>query len=747
MRKKVEAIKVIETFLAIFLPVLLIIAALFYGMSDTKIPADITMRIADFDFGIFDGISKDIREASVFDFRRDYRNLISYHLDPFFVLASILPAKLSAAVLCIAYFLRFSLASLFMSRLLRKQLDFGPAFSTLLGVLYSISAPVLTISSYEVMMNAVVLIPIVFDRLIEFYKGGCTLRNGAILAIVAGITILLSGNMSLLYVVPFLFCSLVFFAACMSKKFSKSVVSFICAIPYFVAAILIGGISIVNSFVNSRIVIDEELLETLDFRITMFDFFTRSFDGKPLINGASSPAISLSVFVLFILLLFFINSKIPLRVRITALVIIILYHFSFASKAWYRLSVLFKADMISSETSATMRFACLSALLIFAAGISIKNIYLISSKSALGCVYALIAIIVISNSSASNEAPGTFSLFYSALAVIIAFVLIKNADKIDSKTIAAIILFGTFVNLSFVLPISRYSASLDEDSTIFDKSISVKSYDYPFSELDFLSKDENSYMVLKDYIEADRNEIEKINDLAYCLRIRTIFNELNDCRSFFAGGRAPMINGEAAQESQGRVEFYSNVNLAPEEMGKMLILFSDHEGEVILEMTSGNNVTEITYQTPVIAVIEAPKTMNFQVRMFTPRGNIVNPNDEYELYICDKSNVESFANKIVPYENEFSIPASVDGLDVNTVLTGRKYSETLRVKVNGEKVDTFNVYGKLAFAINPNLDSEVEIYSVNNDIVICSSISIVTVICSILIIILRRSKGESRADN
>ena len=139
-----------------------------------------------------------------------------------------------AAVLCVAYFLRFSLASLFMSRLLRKQLDFGPAFSTLLGVLYSISAPVLTISSYEVMMNAVVLIPVVFDRLIEFYKGGCTLRNGAILAIVAGITVLLSGNMSLLYVVPFLFCSFVFFAACMSKKFSKSVVSFICAMTIII---------------------------------------------------------------------------------------------------------------------------------------------------------------------------------------------------------------------------------------------------------------------------------------------------------------------------------------------------------------------------------------------------------------------------------------------------------------------------------------------------------------------------------
>lgn len=738
--------KILITLAAILIPVVLLVAAIFLGISDTKIPPELTMRTGDFDYGLFDGVIRDISESSTFVFSKDYRSLLQSHLDPFFIIASFMPKSGAKVLLWFAYFLRFGLASLFMNRLLSKQLSFGNVFASLFGVIYSLSSAVLMMSSYTNAMNVIILIPIVLELLIEFNKNGHRLKDGLKLVLAMGFTILLAGDLALLYVVPFLICAIVFISACTASKFSKSLVSVICVIPYFVLALCIGAITIVNTFVSYDFAFEKETLKTFDFRITFFDLLTRFFAGKPLAADKFSPALYVTIFVLLAIIAFFINSKIPLRIRITFLSIVLLYHFSFSSRAWYLISVLFKNTSMPSEISANMRFACLTSLLIFAAAISLKNIHLLAKRELFACSVAIICFVIISNNSSANLASSTFAIYFTVLCAIVSYLMIANADKLDSKTIFAVVLFGMFIQMSFILPISSYASSLDVDSALFDSQEKSKTLEYPFEELNFFNKNENTYILLHNYDEIEGNAIEQINNIAYSAGIRTIFLDLEDCMSFFAGGRAPLINGEMSQEKEGKVESYVNIYLSANEMTSNIVAFSNHDGSVIMEVECGDNSYKNTYTSPVITVIDdAP--MNFQVKFLTPRGELSNPNDSFDFYSVDNGTLGAFTSKIHKFKNSFIVEPATDGTNLYTVMTGRNFDKSIKVFVNGREVETKNIYGKLGFVLNPNIESVVEISSYNDDVIIFLAISIFVTVCSIVLMLLINLKGNRRADN
>lgn len=743
---KVRYDKIINIVVALLVPALLYIAAIFLGISDTKIPPELTLRTGEFDYGVFDGVIKDIDLASNFSVTRDYRSLLLSHMDPFFVIASYLPTRGVTILLWFAYFLRFGLASLAMNRLLRKQLEFGAAFACLFGVIYSLSSPVIFMSSYTNAMNVMIMIPCVITVLIDFNKNGHRVKDGLRLAILMGLTILMAGDLALLYVVPFLFCTIIFISACTSVKFSKSVVSVICVIPYLVISVLIGGITIVNTFVSYDFAIETDNLKTFDFRITFFDFLTRFFAGKPLAAGKLSPAVYVTLFVILAVIAFFFNSKIPLRIRITFLSIVILYHFSFATRAWYLISVLFKNTSLPSEISANMRFACLTSLIFFAAAVSLRNIHALSKRALMSCAAAILCFIIVSNNSSVNESASTFSVYFSCLAVIIAYLLIVNANKLDSRTIVAVVLFGLFVQLSFILPISSYNSSMDEDSVVFDKVDKESTCNYPFSELSFFNNNEDTYILLHNYEAIDGNTIEQINNVAYSAGIRPVFRELDDCMSFFAGGRAPLINGEMSQEADGKVESYVNINLSANEMMSNLVAYSNHEGTVILEITSGDDSSKTRFSGPFVSVIDSV-TMNFQAKFFTPRGSMSNPNDVFELYTVDSDNLGAFASRINKFNKSFVVSPANDGTTLYTVMTGRNFDRSIRVRVDGKEVETVDINGKLCFLLNPNIESVVEISTYNDDVIICLAISIFATVCSIVIILLLSWRRDRRADN
>lgn len=747
MKRRLVSPKVLNVILALLLPVVLLLAAIISGNSDTKIPAQLTLRFAKFDFGIFNGVKHDIEFASDFSFSRGIREFLSFHVDPFFLIATILPQSLAPKFLYFAYFLRFGLASLTMNRLLRKQMEFGAVFSCLLGVIYSLCAPVLMISSYSSLMDVIILIPLVLSSTVEFYKDNYSMKRGIIFALLFGLTLIISGNYALLYVVPFVFCAITFLASCTSHKFSRTLVSLICILPYYVVSLLIGGIAIVNSFVASKMVVTKDILATFDFRITIFDTLLRFFAGKPLISGNLTPALYITIFVLITILAFLINSKIPLRIRVSFIVILILYHLSFASKAWYRLSILFQSTDIPSEISANMRFACIAAILIFVSAISLRNMHLLSKRQVFGCTSSIIILLILSNSSAVTEVPSTFSLYFTALAAIISFLLLSNINKLDSKTIVTVVLFGLFINLAFVLPISRYKASLDDDSIIFDNMVTESSYAYPFEELSFFEKDVEKYMVLRDFTPDANNEIEKLNRIANSAGVRPVFEPLSDCKSFFAGGRAPMINGNIAEEDKGKVEAYVNVNLSPYELSRHLMIFSDHEGDIVLEITSGEDTSDVNYLSPVIAPIKTPDTINFQAKFYSLRGSLSNPNNYFDFYTYGDSELQAFEDAALPYDGEFVVPKTNDGTVIYTVLTGRDYNDSIKVTVNGEEVTTMNIYGKLAFAANPNIDSVVKISTDNSDLIVCFYIALFVVVCSIVIVFVIYIKEKRSANN
>ena len=253
---------------------------------------------------------------------------------------------------------------------------------------------------------------------------------------------------------------------------------------------------------------------------------------------------------------------------------------------------------------------------------------------------------------------------------------------------------------------------MDEDSVVFDKVDKESTCDYPFSELSFFNNNEDTYILLHNYEAIDGNTIEQINNVAYSAGIRPIFRELDDCMSFFAGGRAPLINGEMSQEADGKVESYVNINLSANEMMSNLVAYSNHEGTVILEISSGDDSSKTRFIGPFVSVIDSV-TMNFQAKFFTPRGSMSNPNDVFELYTVDSDNLGAFASRINKFNKSFVVSPANDGTTLYTVMTGRNFDRSIRVRVDGKEVETVDINGKLCFLLNPNIESVVEISTYN----------------------------------
>lgn len=745
--QKSKSVTILSNVIAVLLPILLLLGALYFGQKETKIPPQLSMRYDEFDFGLFNGVEKDIKLSGDFNFLRDVRTLLSSHMDPFFILAVLLPTGAAPIILWLGYFLRFGIASLLMKRLLEKQIELRVELSCLLGVIYSLSSPVIMLSSYSCAMDVLILIPLFIDRLVEFYKHNYRVVEGIIVSVILGAMLIVSGDMSLLYVLPFAFVTMVFIAEAVKPKQLRAVGAIICVCPYLILGVLIGSSAIVNSFVSSSISIDKEQLLTFDVRSTMFDTLTRFLDGKPLGTGKFSPSLSLTIFILLLLVAFLINSKIPLRVRISLLVITILYHFSFASRAWYRFSIVFESKSIPSDISSDMRFVLLSALLVFAAAISLKNIYLLNRKILFACAGAILIFVIISNNSKVDNSPSLFSVYFSAAAVIISYLLIANLSRPKSALIAAVVVMaGIMLNLSFILPISSYKASMDDDSEIFDSGLKEVTYEYPFEELDFFNKNVDEYVLLHNYTENNYNEIEELNYIINSTGNKSLF-AYTDMRSFFSGGRIPLIDGAPMEESEGKVESYVNVYIPTNDIGRDVVCFVTHKGEVTLELTIGDVTTKKVYEGPFIIKLDEIIMGDFQAKFLIPRGAMSNPNDKYEFFVCRDDVLAAFREEVKPLETSFQIPSATDGTTVYTVLTGRTYDKTINVTVNGYSVETMNIHGKLAFPVNALTDSSVIIETSNTDLIICFSIALFCILCSIVVMVYFEKKGKTNENN
>ncbi len=728
----------LDMVLAFILPLLLFGCAYYLGIRDTKIPQEITLRYDKFDMRLFRGITEDLQLLKDFDLSKDYRIFLQGHVDPGFFVASMIPS-LAKVILYVFFFLRLALASFTMHRFLRRNVPLDRSITILLAVCYSLSSSVLGVASYSCVMDTVIIIPVMFDYLIGFLRDDNSVKKGFEFAITVTLIFYFSGSLNLMTALPFVIFATLFFAMAVGTDLINSLILFLKSMPYILAAVGFSAVTFANTILDSRIPF--KLDDTNDIsqgRTDIFDLLTRLLNGKGIdMSLASGVGLCMTIFILALLIVFFFRRNIPLRIRVTLFSGVAICFIFFCSKTLFRFGMLIPVKVMDSNSVFSARFAFLSAALIFAAAISIRNIAGLSKTVAAGASLSIIILVVLSNNSKNDVSPGTFSMFFTVICAIVSYFLIINIRKIPGYILAVIVLTGLTVNLAFILPISHFGKPTDDAAVLFDgNSEEDMVMDYPFAQLEFFSRDNDDYYELRHFTGDYTSPPGMLNTVTYAIGIEPFFMPLSRTENVFRGvGERPLIDGESMIEEGKTVIAYKTVRLDYWEQDEPLMLYSNYKGEFDMIIECGDQTIEKKLTGPCMIELDDIPENEFSVKY-----RIADPTFKYEphfeLYTVNTDALEAFRSEALRAGDTFEVEGEA------TVLLGRRFGSPISVTVDGEKVETYNLAGKTAFDLSGDGISEVKVSSSNKGITISAGFVLFSIICSIVVILLFNKKEK-----
>ena len=727
-------ISFLETWAVLFLPLFIFGCAFVLGIRDTKIPKELTLRTGKFDMDLFRGVLRDIDYVVSSSPFRDMRLLYLGHLDPFVLIASFISTAYVSKFLYAAYVIRLSLASFTMHRFLKKQVPLSVPVTVLLGVVYSLSSPVLGISSYSCAMNTVILIPVFLDFLIEYLRDDTSLEKGMFLSLIITALLYVSGGLNLLSVLPFVIITSLVVAMAVGRNLGSSLILFLKTLPFTLVSVGLSAFTLANTILSSDIPLTGDDLIDLELRSSMFDLFIRFFNGKAFqMSLPSGIGLSMTVFVLILVLLFFFNPSIPIRLRSSLAFCVIAYYAFYSSNFLFKISILFSTTVMNTGVITGARFAFLSSLLIFAAAISLRNIGRISNTLCAGVCFAVIAFVILSNNSRNEVTPSFFSMYFTALCVIVTYFLIKKRERIHPLISSCLVLSGLLLNLSFILPISSYGAPTDEAAVLFDNREYALTTEIPLDNMDFFEKDNDDFYILNGFSNEYQNLPEMLNLISASSVYEPLFMPLMNSNSIFRDGERPVFNGADMVEGGKTVVSYKMYSLEFWELENDLYVYTDHKGPVTLIIEKDGEETMTELNGPVLRKMDLGGAETFSAKFLIDDPNI-RERSIYSFYTVDQEVVDAFVSKAQTYDGPFEVTGNV------TVLTGRKSDNMVKVKVDGQEVETYDIGGKLAFDIETDKPVTVSIETWDIFLFISLCVVMFSVICSIVVILLFRVK-------
>ena len=730
----------LDMVLAFILPLLIFGCAYYLGIRDTKIPQEITLRYDKFDMGIFRGITDDLKLLKSFSLGKDFRLVLQGHLDPGFLMASYVPFEFASIILYVFFFLRLAFASFSMHRFLRRQVPLDRSHTLLLSVCYSLSSSVLGIASFSGAMNTVIAIPFMVDLLIEFMRDDHSVRKGLRFSISLAVLFYLSGNLNLMTVLPFALFTSLFIASAVGTKFSNSVILFLKSLPYFLFAAGFSALTFANTILDSEIPFPLDADPDLDSRASIFDLLTRFLNGKSYnMSIASGVGLSLTIFILLLLIVFFFNPRIPIRIRAVLFFGVFICFAMFCSNLLLEYGTLFTNTVLDCNSTFSARFAFLSAILIFAAAISLRNLSSVKNSTVALSVLSVLILVVLSNSSGNSTSPGLFSIAFTILCAVLCYFMIVNIDKIPGYATAIAVLLGLTINLAFILPISRYGKPTDDAAMMFDGIPDEDlSLDYPLPQLDFFTRDNEDFYFLVHFHPDYNSTPGMLNTLTYYMGIEPFFMPLSNANDVFRGkSDRPLIDDESMIEDGMEVVSYKVITLDFWEKDDPIILYSDYRGDFDLVIEHGDTEDRQTLTGPCMVLLDTKGEDSFGAKILI-NDPTYKHTSRFEYYSVNEEALDDFRMNAIRYTGPFNVEGSV------TVLTGRRYGSSVTVYVDGEKTVTYNIAGKLAFDIYSDETSSVEIRSLDLGIYISAAVVLISIICSIVVILLSDRKEKKK---
>ncbi|MBR6484018.1 MAG: YfhO family protein, partial [Clostridiales bacterium] len=435
----------------------------------TTVPPALTMRNSAFDEGWFDGIrnaAEDIRgirdslkEGDTLVHPEAWRTLISDHFDIFTLLILPFDTEVSVRILKASMFIRFGLAAASMALFLEKTSKNSRLSVLLLSVVYGLSG-IGAVSALDIrLLNFMIVIPAVclFVRKLAVSED----RKFIFLTAFSFGILFSTGISGLVTGLPLA----VAFSLFVSFSFSKTAYETLVNVMKTLLSAAMGGLMALLPLVcqigcAGKTVDVKAAFKDTDVRGVLFDFLTDLTDGKPFdaSSAINTPSFGTGMIVLFLLVLFFVNTKIPFGLRAFSGVAFLVYYLSGAVSSADRILSVFE----NSGSFLWSRYICLLFLMLVAADMSLEKIRSVEKEAVILSMFLVLGIIILSNSSASDVSPSIFSLYFSAAAVIFWCAVVLRAREGNGKLPARAVyigLAGIIFNYFFCLGPSDFSGS------------------------------------------------------------------------------------------------------------------------------------------------------------------------------------------------------------------------------------------------------------------------------------------------
>lgn len=648
-------------------------------------------------------------------------------------------------ILYSAFFIRIGLAALAMYILCRRSILLNEIMSLLLSIAYSLSAMALSLAQETSAMNMVIFLPLVvlaIDLVVRASTPRSILCRGTILTVLVFISIM-TGFFGLWYSVGYAVLFAVFLSICVSGKFSTFLVRFVNAMRFVVLGIMLGAPFYLNLFSNSHI--DYVLADIWESksRTTIFDFLQSMLIGNGIGNNLNYPNLYFTIFALLLVVLFFYNKIVPLRVKICALVSILIVMLTYSFTSISTLLTLFapKGQTITAESA---RMIGLVLFLLLIAGISIRNLAHIDSQIYVRAAVAISIFVVIAEVNLVDVVRPKIAGALTIL-LVIAYALVFKSKSLSKSTtkhdniLFAVFAFGILFNTSYEVLFARfdrdafvdYSCYLEDGTTasMLSTYSSQSSEELDDLGLGIFAEDVNSqaeYLILStdasDYNPyMEKNYLELINYVSRStLQGRVLFEPASNMYDLYASD-VPMIGNQVISNADSRVNVLRNVILTEEEVGKPIVICSTYRSNCFLTLSGPELEINRSFNGPFIFVLpeEEADPLEFNIRIGTYENEIIGQSTIFDLatndlevntgedafaYFINEEVLAELTSRIKPIDSEdFSLDLtnlSPTNTEKRTVITSIPYTSGIKVQINGLEAESFSMGGYLAFNIS-----------------------------------------------
>lgn len=627
-------------------------------------------------------------------------------------------------------FAGFSFAALSMYFFLVTNIKLNRFGSLMLSVSYSLASINVVFMESTEFLPLIVLMPL-FASACDFWRQKKNLP--AMLSVIAAAFVISASSIfGIIFGVPFMLAVIVLISLAGHDGVKGILTEFILLLEKLVGGILLSSFIWIPNLSNISFGFSiKDQFEDGTVRFKLLDFLYRIFDGTGLTNDGR-PAMYFSITLLILFILFAFNSRIPFRLRVTSLVIILA---CYACDAYTALDTV-TGIVTSGNNSGWFRFSLAVFVMVYCGAIELKNIKTSPDTHISAASFAVICLVVISRMTHNDAIPYTYTAVITACdAGAAGFILLTyirgHKESIKILSFLTVLMIAASTIMSFhqaedINPVENLSLNATETFgseiglTMFEDE--RPGFNYVISVMDLDGKLENMSLP------------EVLNSVSSSSLCGNIF-EKYDAIQTYVGGASSSSLGKYDADGTGTEIILS---IEDYDMDNLYAVYSGFSDGGEIAFFDGTDQDDISFDGEYISLINRTKPIASMRLTVTGNGS-----GEYSIWKINSDAVAMMNNRIHHVEgDEFTLNITGNS-DSNSVVTSLEYSKTTTVRCDGSRVKTFSIGGRLAFDVSGSGEHSITIEENKNTSIPGIAISISAAILIIIYNVIKRRKRES----